>query len=165
MSFAQSREKAVFLCSGKWVLLGPRSHGGGPMARLPRLIGRGRALEVLLGSDDIRGELAGRYGYVNRSLPDAELDAFVDALATRIACVRQVGHCQYQAPRERGQLAARPVEIAAGWDACMASIARPAAHEKIKRLFEEGFHKPGDAETRLGYYVGQLGLERSTLVE
>jgi enoyl-CoA hydratase/carnithine racemase len=55
--------------------------GGGPMARLPRLIGRGRALEVLLGADDIPGELAERYGYVNRALPDAELDAFVEALA------------------------------------------------------------------------------------
>ena len=53
------------------------------MARLPRLIGRGRALEVLLGADDIRGDLAELYGYVNRSLPDADLDAFVDALATR----------------------------------------------------------------------------------
>jgi len=39
----------------------------------------------------------------------------------------------------------------------MTSISRPAAQEKIKRLFEEGFHKPGDAETRLGDYVGQLG--------
>ena len=55
------------------------------MARLPRLIGRGRALEVLLGADDIGGDLAELYGYVNRSLPDAELDAFVDALATRIS--------------------------------------------------------------------------------
>jgi enoyl-CoA hydratase/carnithine racemase len=55
------------------------------MARLPRLIGRGRALEVLLGVDDIRGDVAELYGYVNRALPDAELDAFVDALATRIA--------------------------------------------------------------------------------
>lgn len=59
--------------------------GGGPMARLPRLIGRSRALEVLLGSDDIGGDLAQEYGYVNRSLPDAELDGFVDALATRIS--------------------------------------------------------------------------------
>src|SRR6202035_3096246 len=81
MSFA-SREKAVF---SQWEVGVGLVAGGGPMARLPRLIGRGRALEVLLGSDDIRGELAERYGYVNRSLPDAELDAFVDALATRIA--------------------------------------------------------------------------------
>src|SRR5262249_37812621 len=53
--------------------------GGGPMARLPRLMGRGRALEVLLGADDIPGDLAERYGYVNRALPDAQLDGFVDA--------------------------------------------------------------------------------------
>jgi enoyl-CoA hydratase/carnithine racemase len=55
------------------------------MARLPRLIVRGRALEVLLGADDISGELAERYGYVNRALPDAELDAFIDGLAVRIS--------------------------------------------------------------------------------
>src|SRR5437867_551881 len=46
---------------------------------------RGRALEVFLGADDFPGDLAERYGYVNRSLPDAELDEFVDSLANRIA--------------------------------------------------------------------------------
>jgi len=55
------------------------------MARLPRLMGRGRALEVLLGADDISGDLAEQYGYVNRALPDGQLDEFVEALATRIA--------------------------------------------------------------------------------
>ena len=59
--------------------------GGGPMARLSRLVGRGRALEILLVADDLDGPRAEQYGYVNRALPDAELDAFVDALATRIA--------------------------------------------------------------------------------
>src|SRR6201996_1091301 len=52
--------------------------GGGPMARLPRLVGRGRAMEVFMGADDMPGDVAERYGYVNRALPDAELDAFVD---------------------------------------------------------------------------------------
>jgi enoyl-CoA hydratase/carnithine racemase len=78
------REKAVL---SPWeVGIGPVA-GGGPMARLSRLIGWARALEVLLSSDDIGGELAEAYGYVNRALPDAELDAFVDALATRIAAL------------------------------------------------------------------------------
>jgi hypothetical protein len=49
------------------------------------------------------------------------------------------------------------VEIAAGWDTCMASIPRQAAQGRIKALFEQGFHKPGDAEDRLGFYVGRLG--------
>src|SRR5258708_13899494 len=81
MSFA-SREKAIL---SQWEVGVGLAAGGGPMARLPRLIGRGRALEVLLGSDDIRGDLAESYGYVTRSLPDAELDAFVDTFASRIA--------------------------------------------------------------------------------
>ena len=125
------------------------------MARLPRLIGRGRALEVLLGSDDIGGELAELYGYVNRSLPDAELDNFVDALATRIASYDKWAIANTKRLVNAASLPP-DVEIAAGWDACMTSIARPAAQESIKRLFEQGFHKPGDAETRLGFYVGRL---------
>jgi len=59
--------------------------GGGAAERLPHLVGRGRALEIVLGANDFDGETAERYGYVNRALPDAELDGFVDALARRIA--------------------------------------------------------------------------------
>jgi enoyl-CoA hydratase/carnithine racemase len=81
MSFA-SREKAIL---SQWEVGVSSVAGGGPMTRLPRLMGRGRALEVLLSSNDIGGDSAEAYGYVNRSLPDAELDGFVDALATRIA--------------------------------------------------------------------------------
>jgi enoyl-CoA hydratase/carnithine racemase len=81
MSFA-SREKAVL---SQWEVGVGLVAGGGPMARLPRQMGRQRALEVLLSSNDIGGDLAEAYGYVNRSLPDSELDSFVGALATRIA--------------------------------------------------------------------------------
>ncbi|WP_341875044.1 enoyl-CoA hydratase/isomerase family protein [Rhizobium grahamii] len=55
--------------------------GGNPMVRLAGLMGRGRAIEVVLGADDIPGVLAERYGYVNRAIPDADLDAFVDRFA------------------------------------------------------------------------------------
>ncbi len=48
-------------------------------------------------------------------------------------------------------------EIAPEWDVCFASIMRPAAQERIRKLMERGFHQAGDVETRLGYYVGQLG--------
>src|ERR1700720_468524 len=77
MRFA-SREKAILSHFEVGAGIVP---GGGPMARLPRLLGRGRALEVLLGADDIPGDLAERYGYVNRSFPDSDLDAFVESLA------------------------------------------------------------------------------------
>src|SRR6267154_2048698 len=59
--------------------------GGGGAERLPHLVGRGRALEIILGANDFDGDTAARYGYVNRALPEAELDGFVDALARRIA--------------------------------------------------------------------------------
>jgi enoyl-CoA hydratase/carnithine racemase len=152
MRFA-SREKAILSHFEVGAGVVP---GGGPMARLPRLMGRGRALEVLLGADDIRGDLAELYGYVNRSLPDAELDAFVDALATRIATFDKRAISDTKRLVNDASLP-RDVEMAAGWDACLASIARPAAQERIKKLMDRGLHKPGDVENRLGYYVGQLG--------
>jgi enoyl-CoA hydratase/carnithine racemase len=59
--------------------------GGGSTQRLPRLVGRGRALEVLLGCNDFSAEQAERYGFINRALPAEELTSFVEALAHRIA--------------------------------------------------------------------------------
>jgi len=123
--------------------------GGGPMARLPRLIGRGRALEVFLVADDFPGDLAERYGYVNRSLPDAELDEFVDSLANRIASFdkRVISET-----KRFVDVASLPpdYEIAPEWDVCFASIMRAPAQERIKKLMEQGFHKPGDVEKPFG---------------
>ena len=152
MRFA-SREKAIL---SQWEVGAGLVPGGGPMARLPRLIGRGRALEVLLGADDIDGDLAERYGYVNRSLPDAELDAFVDAFATRIASFDQRAIAETKRLVDLNSLPP-DAEIAPEWDAFLASMQRPAAQAKIKELMERGFHKPGEVENRLGHYVGQLG--------
>jgi len=152
MRFA-SREKAIL---SQWEVGAGVVPGGGPMARLPRLMGRGRALEVLLGADDIPGDLAELYGYVNRSLPDADLDAFVESLATRIASFDKRAISE---TKRFADVASLPpdFEIAPEWDVCFASIMRPAAQERIKKLMERGFHKAGDVEDRLGYHVGQLG--------
>jgi len=59
--------------------------GGGGSVHLPRLVGRGRALEIILGCGDIRADVAERYGYVNRALPADEIGHFVTSLALRIA--------------------------------------------------------------------------------
>jgi enoyl-CoA hydratase/carnithine racemase len=151
MSFV-SREKAIL---SQWEVGVGLVAGGGPMAHLPRLIGRGRALEVLLGSEDISGDLAASYGYVNRSLPDDELNSFVDALASRIASFDKWAIANTKRLVNTASLPP-DVEMAAGWEACMTSITRPAAQENIKKLFERGFHQPGDAEDRLGFHVGEL---------
>ena len=146
MRFA-SREKALL---SQWEVGAALVPGGGPMTRLSRMIGRGRALEVLLSGNDIDGELAERYGYVNRAFADSELDAFVDALASRIASFdkealvaikRQVNAVTLPADKD----------VAPEWDAFIASVGRPQAQERIAQLMQLGLQKNHDVEARLGY--------------
>src|SRR5258708_2521268 len=152
MRFA-SREKALLSQFEIGAGLVP---GGGPMARLPRLIGRGRALEVLLSGEDIPGDLAERYGYVNRALPDAELDHFVDALARRIAQFDKQSIAEIKRLVDISSLPPDS-EIGAQWDSFLASVQRPAAQQNIKRLMEMGLQTKPAAELRLPYYTGTLG--------
>jgi enoyl-CoA hydratase/carnithine racemase len=150
MAFA-SRETTVI---SQWEVGVGMVAGGGPMARLPALIGRNRAMEVLLSSADITADQAAAWGYINGSLPDAELDAHVDELAMRVSRFDKWAIAQ----TKRLVNASLPpdVELGAGWDACIASLGRPAAQEGIKALTAQGFQKPGDVEVRLGHYLGEL---------
>ncbi|TQF27996.1 enoyl-CoA hydratase [Bradyrhizobium sp. UNPF46] len=152
MRFA-SREKAIL---SQWEVGAGLVPGGGPMARLPRLMGRGRALEVLLGADDVHGDLAERYGYVNRSMPDVELDGFVEALAMRIASFDKEALAE---TKRLVDVASLPpdVEIKPEWDAFLAALGRPASQTRLKTLMARGFHRAGDVENRLGFHVGQIG--------
>ena len=88
-------------------------------------------------------------------MPDGQLDEFVEALATRIASFDKRAISE---TKRFVDVASLPpdYELAPEWDVCIASIMRPAAQERIKKLLTRGFHKPGDVENRLGYYVGQL---------
>lgn len=149
MRFA-SREKAILSQFEVGAGVVP---GGGPMARLPRLMGRGRALEVLLGADDIPGDLAEIYGYVNRSLPDSDLDAFVDALATRIASFDKQAISE---TKHFVDVASLPpdFEIAPEWDVCLASIMRPAAQERIRKLMDRGPSSGGRCRKPFGLLRG-----------
>ncbi|HVU94719.1 MAG TPA: enoyl-CoA hydratase/isomerase family protein [Puia sp.] len=152
MRFA-SREKTIM---GHFEVGAGIVPGGAPMARLPRLMGRGRALEILLSANDFPGDLAEKYGYVNRVFPDAELDAFVDNLAKRIASFPRQALSE---TKRFVDVASLPpdYEIGAEMVVCGASIARPETQRRIKLLLSWGLHKAGDIETRLGYHVGQLG--------
>ena len=125
------------------------------MARLPRLIGRGRALEMLLSGEDISGDLAERYGYVNRALPDAELDQFVDALARRIAGFDKQAIAAIKRLVDIPTLPS-DIEIGAEWSAFLDSAHRPQAQKNIKRLMEMGLQTKPDVEKRLPYYTGTL---------
>src|SRR5579871_4885838 len=81
MRFA-SRQNAVFSNPEVGVGLVP---GGGALEWLPRLVGRSRALEIVLSADDFDADIAERYGWVNRTLDDKDLDSFVDTLVQRLA--------------------------------------------------------------------------------
>lgn len=148
MRFA-SREKAIL---SQFEVGAGFVPGGGPMARLPRLVGRGRAMEIQLGANDIDGDLAERYGYVNRALPDAELDGFVDALATRIASFDRQTLIETKA---LVNLASMPPdsEMQPGWDAFIASVRRPAAQARLRALVEKGLQQVEDVEKHLGRYT------------
>ena len=94
---------------------------------------------------------------MNRALPDAELDDFVGALARRIASFDKWAIANTKRLVNEASLPP-DIEMRAGWDACMASVKRPAAQQRIKALLEQGLQQRGDAENRLGSYLGQLRL-------
>src|SRR6267143_159185 len=143
MRFA-SREKAILA----QVEVGAGVHpGGGGTERLPLLLGRGRALEIVLGANDFDGETAERYGYVNRALPDAELDGFVDALARRIASFDRraiaaaknlVNHVSLPSA-DRLLAAITSFETALTW---------PETQQRIQALLKRGLQRDGDFEHR-----------------
>jgi enoyl-CoA hydratase/carnithine racemase len=151
MRFA-SREKAVI---SQWEIGAGLVPGGGPMARMPRLIGRGRALEMLVTGEDISGDLAERYGYVNRALPDAELDSFVDTMARRIAGFDKQAIAAIKRLVDIPTLPS-DIEIGAEWGAFLDSAHRPQAQQNIKRLMEMGLQTKPEVEKRLPYYTGTL---------
>src|SRR5690606_7999420 len=152
MRFA-SREKAIL---SQWEIRAALVPGGGPTARLPPPRGRGRALEVLLTGNDIDGDLAERYGYVNRALPDAELDAFVDTMARRIARFDKQSITDIKRLVDASSLPPNDA-IAAEWDGFIGSVKRPAAQQRIEQLMELGLQKNADVEKRLAHHTGTLG--------
>lgn len=147
-----SRERAVL---GQFEVGLGAVPGGGTTAWLPRLMGRGRALEVLLGADDFPGDLAERYGYVNRALPDGELDEFVDGFASRIAGFDKQAIVETKALVDRVDLPSDD-EFVAALAGYFASFSRPGTQARAAALFELGVQQPGDGELRLGHHVAQF---------
>src|SRR5262245_26350998 len=103
--------------------------GGGAITRLPAIVGRGRALELILGSVVLDGATAERYGVVNRALPDAELDAFVEKLADDIAGYDRQTLAEAKALIDRATLPS-DLELVAAYEAFFASASRLAARSE-----------------------------------
>jgi enoyl-CoA hydratase/carnithine racemase len=129
--------------------------GGGPMARLGRLVGRGRALEVLLGGEDITADLAAAYGYVNRVIPDAEIEDATDAFARRIAAFDRVAVAGI---KQLVDVATLPDnnEFAEGLSRYFATAGRPENRPLVQQLLARGLQQPDRIETDLGTVIGTL---------
>ena len=111
-------------------------------------------MEILIGADDFNGELAERYGYVNRALPDAELDGFVDALARRIASFDAQAIADTKRLVDVNSLPPDS-EMRDGWDAFITSVQRPAAQARVKALVAKGLAKSPEVEMHIGKYTAQ----------
>src|SRR5579863_8528070 len=129
--------------------------GGGGTERLPHLVGRGRALEIVLGANDFDGDTAERYGYINRAVADAELDGFVDAFARRIASFdrRAIAAAktlinQVSLP-SAGRLldAINSFQVALTW---------PETGRRVKALLDRGLQQDGDFEKGWPAVLGNL---------
>jgi enoyl-CoA hydratase/carnithine racemase len=129
--------------------------GGGPMARLGRLVGRGRALEILLGGDDIPAAVAAEYGYVNRVIPDAEIEGFTDGFARRIAAFDKVALAGI---KKLVDVATLPdnAEFAPGLQAYFATAGRPENQPFVQLLLSKSLQQPDGIETNLGTAIGKL---------
>jgi enoyl-CoA hydratase/carnithine racemase len=121
--------------------------GGGGAERLPHLVGRGRALEIVLGANDFDGDTAERYGYINRALPDAELDGFVETLARRIASFdrRAIAAAKNLVNQVSLPSADRLLDALNSFET---ALTWPEAQRRIEAVLERGLQRDADFENR-----------------
>ena len=130
--------------------------GGGGTERLPHLVGRGRALEIVLSANDFNGDTAERYGYVNRSLPDSELDGFVDALARRIASFDR--RALIAAKNLVNQVSLPPSDrLLNAFTSFGTALTWPEAQRRIGAVLERGLQRDAAFENNWPEVLGTLG--------
>ncbi|MFD3483293.1 enoyl-CoA hydratase/isomerase family protein [Streptomyces sp. NPDC058665] len=146
-----SRERAVL---GQFEVAAGLIPGGGAPSRLPRLVGRGRALEILAGANDFDGDLLERYGYVNRAIPDAEFEGFVDSFVTRVAgfgrrVIGELKQCvdPLTLPDD--------VEFPPQADLFWTTVVQPEVQDWARRQFERGLQQSGEVEENLGEFAAR----------
>jgi len=151
MRFA-SLERAIFGQPEVGVGLVP---GGGSMERLSQLAGRARALEIVLGADDFDAATAERYGWINRALPDAELDAFVVKLALRLASFEKLALGAAKQTLNRRALP-EAADLQASQALFYEAFTWPGTAPRVKALMARGIGTRGDLEMRFGQHLPAL---------
>jgi enoyl-CoA hydratase/carnithine racemase len=150
MRFA-ARESAIF---GQFEPAFGVIPGAGAAQHLTRLMGRARALEVLLSADDYDAELAERYGWINRALPAGELGDFVRSLALRIASFPAAGHAVVK-DRVNAIALAPAEDIRRDSDLFLEGVGAPEYQRRMQAAMKRGF-QTRDAEMNLGQLVADL---------
>ena len=153
-----SREKAIL---GQFEVGIGAVPGGNPMTRLSQLTGRGRTLEILLGADDYPGELAERYGYVNRAVPDAEFTAFVDAFAVRLAGFDKHALAETKAFVDAATLPA-DTEFPPALKAFFQSATRPETRARSAALAKTGYQQRSETELNLGSRLADYAINQQS---
>jgi enoyl-CoA hydratase/carnithine racemase len=152
MRFA-SRQSALFGNPEVGVGLVP---GGGAMEWLPRVVGRSRALEIVFSGDDFDADIAERYGWVNRTLDDADLDSFVDALVRRLASFDReaLGAAKAQLNRFGTPTA---TELQSSNDLIFSMLDLPSAQARRAKIGNIGYGLRSDFELNFGRYLTSFG--------
>jgi enoyl-CoA hydratase/carnithine racemase len=152
MRFA-SRQSALFGNPEVGVGLIP---GGGALEWLPRLVGRSRALEIVLSADDFDADIAERYGWVNRTLDDDELDSFVDALVRRLASFDREVLAAAKAQLNRFGIPTA-TELQSSNDKIFPMLTWPSAQARRAKVRNAGYGTRSDFELNFGRYLSALG--------
>src|ERR1700745_815695 len=129
--------------------------GGGGTERLPHVVGRGRALEIILGANDFDGDTAERYGYVNRALPETELDGFVDALARRIASFDRRAVAAAKNLVNQVSLPSAD-QVLNALNSFQTALTWPEAQRRIQVLLRRGLQQDKEFERRWPAVLGTL---------
>src|SRR5580692_887460 len=150
-----SRENALF---GQPEVGAGMFPGGGALERLPLLVGRARALEIILGSDDFDADTAAQYGWINRALPDDELDGFVESFARRIASFDKAALAEAKRLVNRRTLP-QAEDLIETQESFLTAFAWPSLQERGARLRRRAAEVGPEFELRFGHYLVDLGDE------
>lgn len=135
--------------------------GAGGLERLCNLVGRAKALEIILGADDFDADTAAAFGWVNRSIPDAELNTFVERLVARLSTFeRKTIALAKHTINERAGLVA-VADLNATEKKFFETLTWTETQVQVKSLFERGLQQRGDLELRLGELIGTSSDEKA----
>ena len=130
--------------------------GGGALEWLPRVVGRSRALEIVLSGEDFNADIAERYGWVNRTLDNDDLDSFVDMLVRRLA-----SYDRETLAAAKGQInrygTPTATELQSSKDMFFSTLALPGAQARRAKVGKLGYGVPSDFELNFGRYMPELG--------